>query len=80
MDPKSMCIVGKGGKSLVEYFESRGGPEAYLGTTFPGFPNYFSILGSCAIDMIQTVLMFTKLQALMWHPAMHLLYSPRSSK
>jgi hypothetical protein len=49
-----MRTVGKGGQSLLEYFETRGGPEGYLGTTFPGFPNFFTILGSCAIQMVQT--------------------------
>ena len=37
-----------------------------------GVPNYFSILGSCAIGVIQIILMSTKLQAPIWHLAMHL--------
>lgn len=32
--------------SLSEYYDSKGGPEAYLGTTTPGFPNYFILMGA----------------------------------
>ncbi|KAF8891241.1 hypothetical protein BD779DRAFT_1514059 [Infundibulicybe gibba] len=28
------------------------GPKAYLGTTLPGFPNFFTILGACKINYI----------------------------
>ena len=39
--------IGRGGKDLYKYFEERGGPEAYLGTTsIPGFPNFFTFLGT----------------------------------
>ncbi|KIJ41244.1 hypothetical protein M422DRAFT_780394 [Sphaerobolus stellatus SS14] len=38
-------ITGRGGQDLYEYFDSRGGPEAYIGTAVPGFPNIFTILG-----------------------------------
>ncbi|KAF8587381.1 FAD/NAD-binding domain-containing protein [Ramaria rubella] len=44
VDP-CMRTVGKNGQTLAQYFESRGGPEAYLGSTIPGFPNLFLILG-----------------------------------
>jgi hypothetical protein len=44
VDPE-LRTVGREGQTLHEYFESRGGPEAYVGTTVPGFPNLFTILG-----------------------------------
>ncbi|KAF8323891.1 FAD/NAD-P-binding domain-containing protein, partial [Clavulina sp. PMI_390] len=31
--------------SVREYFEAHGGPTAYRGTTIPGFPNMFIVLG-----------------------------------
>ncbi|TDL22845.1 FAD/NAD-binding domain-containing protein [Rickenella mellea] len=38
-------MKGVGGVTLTEHFEKLGGPEAYLGTTFPNFPNYFALMG-----------------------------------
>lgn len=40
-----MNVTGIGGKSLGEYFAERGGATAYMGTTIPGFPNWFTLLG-----------------------------------
>jgi hypothetical protein len=40
-----MKIKGSDGKTLVEYFDAKDGPAAYLGTCVPGFPNYFVLLG-----------------------------------
>jgi len=37
-------IKGREGR-LSEFHESKGGPEAYLGTTTPGFPNFFTLMG-----------------------------------
>ncbi|EJD02412.1 FAD/NAD-binding domain-containing protein [Fomitiporia mediterranea MF3/22] len=37
--------TGPGGLTLQQYYDSKGGPTAYLGTTVPGFPNLFMILG-----------------------------------
>lgn len=39
----SYPIVGKGGKSVAEYWEDF--PRAYLGTSMPGFPNLFVVTG-----------------------------------
>ena len=33
------------GITLEDYWSREGGPTAYLGTTMPGFPNFFSLLG-----------------------------------
>ncbi|GAA3733915.1 NAD(P)/FAD-dependent oxidoreductase [Leifsonia bigeumensis] len=38
-----MEIVGAGGVTLQDFWE--GEPRAYLGTSYPGFPNFFSIYG-----------------------------------
>ena len=38
-------MTGSGGRLLKDYFNSKGGPTAYLGTTVPGFPNFFMMMG-----------------------------------
>ncbi|TFY56722.1 hypothetical protein EVG20_g8819 [Dentipellis fragilis] len=38
-------IRGSSGQTMNEYWESQGGPTAYLGSTVPGFPNFFMIQG-----------------------------------
>jgi cation diffusion facilitator CzcD-associated flavoprotein CzcO len=38
-------ITGVGGKDLIESMGERGGPQAYLGTAFDGFPNFLMIYG-----------------------------------
>lgn len=38
-------VIGENSVSLSQYFSTQGGPTAYFGTTYPGFPNFFSILG-----------------------------------
>ncbi|KAH9483680.1 Baeyer-Villiger monooxygenase [Psilocybe cubensis] len=38
-------IRGRDGVTLREYFESKGGPYAYLGSCIPGFPNQYLVLG-----------------------------------
>ncbi|TFK35452.1 hypothetical protein BDQ12DRAFT_688167 [Crucibulum laeve] len=32
-------------QTIQEYYEAEKGPKAYLGTTIPGFPNFFTIFG-----------------------------------
>ncbi|KAJ7494237.1 hypothetical protein B0H11DRAFT_929851 [Mycena galericulata] len=39
-------IKGSEEQSVAEYYEAEGGPTAYLGTTLPGFPNFFTIAGA----------------------------------
>ena len=34
-------------QTLQEYYEKEGGPTAYLGTSTPGFPNFFTLNGMC---------------------------------
>lgn len=38
-------LKGQDGLELREYWDSLGGPEAYLGVAVPHFPNYFIVLG-----------------------------------
>ena len=38
-------IIGKGGAVMQEVWDSRGGPQAYMGTAMDGFPNLFIIFG-----------------------------------
>lgn len=30
---------------MADYYKEQGGPTAYMGTTVPGFPNLFTLLG-----------------------------------
>ena len=38
-------IIGKGGAVMQEVWDSRGGPQAYMGNAMDGFPNLFIIFG-----------------------------------
>jgi cation diffusion facilitator CzcD-associated flavoprotein CzcO len=38
-------VRGVSGETIQEYFDSKGGPTAYLGTTVPGFPNFYMMAG-----------------------------------
>jgi cation diffusion facilitator CzcD-associated flavoprotein CzcO len=38
-------VYGRGGASIHDTWESRGGPQMYLGTAIDGFPNFFMIFG-----------------------------------
>jgi cation diffusion facilitator CzcD-associated flavoprotein CzcO len=42
---KGIEVVGQGGRSLHEHWERVGGPEAFLGMTVPGFPNFYMLYG-----------------------------------
>ncbi|KAJ7769773.1 hypothetical protein B0H14DRAFT_2967291 [Mycena olivaceomarginata] len=44
-DQYPLKVVGDLGNTVQEYYDSQGGPKAYLGTTVPGFPNFFMIAG-----------------------------------
>lgn len=45
LESPSLNVQGSSGTSIREYFESKGGPQAYLGCCIPGFPNLFTLLG-----------------------------------
>ncbi len=38
-------IIGKGGVSMQDVWDERGGPQAYMGNALDGFPNFFIIFG-----------------------------------
>ena len=38
-------VVGKDGAVIQEVWDSRGGPQAYMGNAMDGFPNFFIIFG-----------------------------------
>ncbi|RXW18729.1 hypothetical protein EST38_g7127 [Candolleomyces aberdarensis] len=38
-------IRGSEGTTVKDYYGTKGGPAAYMGTCFPGFPNLFALLG-----------------------------------
>jgi cation diffusion facilitator CzcD-associated flavoprotein CzcO len=41
---ESVQLVGRGGVSLPEAWQAKGGPEAFNGVNVPGFPNFFLLL------------------------------------
>ncbi|KAH8100394.1 hypothetical protein BXZ70DRAFT_1024356 [Cristinia sonorae] len=40
-----IAVRGSESTTIRDYFRERGGPEAYKGTTIPGFPNFFTVCG-----------------------------------
>jgi hypothetical protein len=42
---RDITFRGIGDLTLKQYFESEGGATGYYGTTFPGFPNLFTVVG-----------------------------------
>lgn len=43
--PAELKVRGRK-ETMHEYFASKGGPTAYLGSCIPGFPNCFVLLGT----------------------------------
>ncbi|KAF8636867.1 hypothetical protein AX16_010925 [Volvariella volvacea WC 439] len=43
-------IKGSTGQTLQEYYDSQGGGKAYLGTSFPGFPNFYMMAGPNTVN------------------------------
>lgn len=44
-EPRGIQMKGSNGKTMQEYFEEQGGATAYLGSSVPGFPNLYTLLG-----------------------------------
>ncbi|KAJ7612203.1 hypothetical protein FB45DRAFT_760076, partial [Roridomyces roridus] len=44
-DTYPLRVVGDSGKTVQQYYDTQGGPKAYMGTTVPGFPNLFMLAG-----------------------------------
>lgn len=40
-----MKVTGRDGLTLLDYFDAKGGAEAYLATSYPSFPNFFTLFG-----------------------------------
>ncbi|KAG6886526.1 hypothetical protein C0992_003560 [Termitomyces sp. T32_za158] len=45
VDKYPLHIEGKSGRTVQDYYNSKGGPTAYMGTTVPGFPNLYILAG-----------------------------------
>ncbi|KAJ3503644.1 hypothetical protein NMY22_g18178 [Coprinellus aureogranulatus] len=43
--PVELKAQGSRGTTLADYWKSKEGPQAYLGTCYPGFPNLYTLLG-----------------------------------
>jgi len=56
--PLSLNVRGSSGNTIREYFESKGGAQAYLGSCFPGFPNLFTILGKLYLFFLEPIEQF----------------------
>ncbi|KAJ7020477.1 hypothetical protein C8F04DRAFT_1143915 [Mycena alexandri] len=61
-DRYPLTIVGETGKTVQEYYDSQGGPKAYLGTTVPSFPNLFLIGGPNTATGHTSVILTEELQ------------------
>jgi hypothetical protein len=44
-DEYPLSVRGINGQTTDDYFTSKGGPQAYIGTTVPGFPNFYWLSG-----------------------------------
>ncbi|KAF8638816.1 hypothetical protein AX17_001874 [Amanita inopinata Kibby_2008] len=44
-DGYAIPVKGRNSVTVDEYYRSSGGPKAYLGTSIPGFPNFYTLLG-----------------------------------
>jgi cation diffusion facilitator CzcD-associated flavoprotein CzcO len=58
----ALPIRGRDGTSMREYWEAKGGPTAYCGTTVPNFPNLWMILGPNAGAGHVSVLFYEEIQ------------------
>ncbi|KAG5717267.1 hypothetical protein E4T56_gene14988, partial [Termitomyces sp. T112] len=59
VDKYPLHIEGRSGQTIQEYYNSKGGPTAYMGTTVPGFPNLY-ILGGPNTITGHTSVIFTE--------------------
>ncbi|PFH53522.1 hypothetical protein AMATHDRAFT_54678 [Amanita thiersii Skay4041] len=44
-DAFATTIRGRNQQTVNEYYKASGGPKAYLGTSMPGFPNFYTLFG-----------------------------------
>ncbi|KAJ3492156.1 hypothetical protein NLI96_g177 [Meripilus lineatus] len=62
-DKYPLNVRGIAGETVQEYYDRKGGPEAYLGVSLPGFPNFFMILGPNTVTSHGSVLFTEEVQA-----------------
>ncbi|KAJ3513851.1 hypothetical protein NLJ89_g2717 [Agrocybe chaxingu] len=61
-DEYPLPVVGNRKMSIQESFRADGGGKAYLGTTVPGFPNFFMITGPNVVTGHTSVIYTTEVQ------------------
>lgn len=61
-DEYPLQVRGVGG-TIQEYFKDKQGPQAYRGTTYPNFPNFFTISGPNTITGHTSVIFTNECQA-----------------
>jgi len=44
-DDYAILVKGRSHQTIGEYYRASGGPTAYLGTSIPGFPNFYTLTG-----------------------------------
>ncbi|KAG5634831.1 hypothetical protein H0H81_000569 [Sphagnurus paluster] len=54
-DKYPLEVYGENGQTVQDYYDSQGGPLAYMGTTLPGFPNFYLIGGMQVTLQIETI-------------------------
>ncbi|KAF5327140.1 hypothetical protein D9619_004097 [Psilocybe cf. subviscida] len=55
-------LRGSAGTTVQEFYSNNGGPQAYIGTTIPGFPNFYTIGGPNTATGFTSVLIFEEIQ------------------
>jgi len=60
--PDNLNVRGSAGITMNEYYESQGGPTAYVGSSVPGFPNLFILLGPNVVSGSTSVIFIEELQ------------------
>ncbi|KAJ1308247.1 hypothetical protein OPQ81_003962 [Rhizoctonia solani] len=58
----ALDVTGINGQRLQEYYDREGGPTGYMGTTIPGFPNWFTMLGPNTVTGHSSVIFAEELQ------------------
>ncbi|KDQ34170.1 hypothetical protein PLEOSDRAFT_1031458 [Pleurotus ostreatus PC15] len=61
-DEYAIPIRGLNGQTIQEYYDAYGAPRAYLGTTLPGFPNFYMLSGPNTATGHSSVLYSEELQ------------------
>ncbi|KAI0791718.1 hypothetical protein C8Q75DRAFT_805325 [Abortiporus biennis] len=57
-----IAIRGRTGCTIQEYYDQKGGPQAYYGTALPGFPNFYQLSGPNAASAHGSVIFGEEVQ------------------